>query len=126
MKDVKVSVIIVKVSVIIPVYNVEEYLVKCLESVVNQTLQDIEIICVNDGSTDNSYEILKQYAKLDKRIILVDKENEGASAARNTGMQYSRSEYILFLDSDDRLQPETCEVVYNTAITDKSDLVVFK
>ena len=73
----------VKVSIIVPVYNVEEYLVKCLDSLVNQTLKEIEIICINDGSTDNSLEILQAYAQKDSRIIVIDKENEGQGIARN-------------------------------------------
>ena len=78
-----------KVSVIIPVYNVEKYLRECLDSVVNQTLKDIEIICVNDGSTDNSLEILKEYAQKDNRIIVIDKVNEGVSIARNLAVIFS-------------------------------------
>ena len=87
-----------KLSVIIPVYNVAEYLEECLNSVCNQTLTDMEIICVNDGSTDNSGEILRKFVKKDKRIQLIEQENAGLSAARNTGMKYATGEYISALE----------------------------
>ena len=91
-----------KVSVIIPIYNTEKYLRKCLDSVCNQTLSDIEIICVNDCSTDNSLEILEEYASKDNRIKLIDfKENKGAAVARNAGIDEAKGEYIGFVDSDD-------------------------
>jgi len=78
-----------KISVIIPVHNSEPYLKKCLDSIINQTLSEIEIICVNDGSTDNSLEILKGYAENDERVKIIDQENRGQGAARNTGMDYA-------------------------------------
>jgi len=115
-----------KISIIVPVYNVEEYLVKCLDSLVNQTLKDIEIICINDGSTDFSPDILQCYAKKDSRIKVIDKENEGVSAARNTGLDAATGDYILFVDSDDWIDQTTCEQVYAKIVTDSSDLVVFK
>lgn len=90
-----------KVSIIVPVYNVEKYLPRCLDSLVNQTLKDIEIICVNDGSTDGSLAILQQYAAKDKRIKIIDKENEGAEAARNNALDIASGKYISFVDSDD-------------------------
>ena len=90
-----------KVSVIVPVYNVEKYLPHCLDSLVNQTLKDIEIICVNDGSTDGSLAILQRYAAKDKRIKIIDKENEGAEAARNNALDTASGTYIAFVDSDD-------------------------
>ena len=90
-----------KVSVIIPVYNVEKYLKQCLDSVVNQTLKDIEIICVNDGSTDNSLEILEEYAQKDNRIIIISQENQGQSVARNIALEKATGEYVGFVDSDD-------------------------
>ena len=89
-----------KISVIIPVYNVEKYLSECLDSVISQTLKDIEIICVNDGSTDNSLQILKEYASKDTRIKIIDKENEGQGYARKVGLDVANGEYILFCDSD--------------------------
>lgn len=90
-----------KISVIIPVYNVEKYLAECLTSVVNQTFKDIEIICVNDGSTDNSPKILKEFAQKDSRIRIINQENQGLSAARNTGLDVATGEYVSFIDSDD-------------------------
>lgn len=113
-----------KVSVIIPVYNVEEYLRQCLDSIVNQTLKEIEIICVNDGSTDNSHQILTEYAQKDKRIIIINKENEGLGAARNTGMAYATGEYIGFVDSDDWVKLEAYEKFYKNAKTQNSDMVM--
>jgi len=104
-----------KVSVIIPVYNVEEYLRECLDSVVNQTLQDIEIICVNDGSPDNSLAILEEYAKKDERIRIINKENGGVSSARNCAIPLVQGEYIGFVDSDDWIDLDFYEKLYNTA-----------
>lgn len=114
-----------KVSVIIPVYNTEKYLRKCLDSVCNQTLSDIEIICVNDCSTDYSLEILKEYASKDDRIKLIDfKENKGAAVARNTGIDEAKGEYIGFVDSDDFIDLDFYEKLYNKAI--ESDVEVVK
>lgn len=90
-----------KISVIIPVYNVEKYLCECLDSVINQTLQDIEIICINDGSKDGSLDILKEYAKNDNRIVLIDKENEGVGKTRNVGIDKASGEFVCFIDPDD-------------------------
>ncbi len=90
-----------KISVIIPVYNAEKYLKECLDSVVNQTLTDIEVVCVNDGSTDGSLRILKEYKNKDSRFILIDKKNEGVGKARNDGINKSSGEFIVFMDSDD-------------------------
>jgi glycosyltransferase involved in cell wall biosynthesis len=90
-----------KVSVIIPVYNVEAYLRQCLDSVVNQTLKDIEMICVDDGSTDSSAEILKEYAKKDERIRVLTQSNSGAGAARNAGLVSAKGKWLYFLDGDD-------------------------
>lgn len=90
-----------KVSVIIPVYNVEKYLRECLDSIIGQSLKDIEIICVNDGSTDGSMAILEEYSQKDDRIIIVNQENSGAGAARNNGLQYAKGKYLSLLDGDD-------------------------
>ena len=98
-----------KYSVIIPVYNTEKYLEQCLESVINQTLKDIEIICVNDGSTDNSLNILQEYQAKDNRIKIINQENSGAGKARNTGIENSNCEYLYFLDSDDYIEPNALE-----------------
>ena len=91
----------IKVSVIIPVYNVEQYLRPCLDSVLNQTLKNIEIICIDDGSTDDSLKILMEYAEKDNRITILKQKNKGAGVARNYGMSIATGEYFLFLDSDD-------------------------
>ena len=112
------------VSIIIPVYNVSNYLKTCLESVINQTYKELEIICINDGSTDNSLEILKEYASKDKRIIIIDKKNAGVSAARNDGIEKSNGEYIFCMDSDDYIDSDFIEVFYNNAEKNHSDLVV--
>ena len=115
----------IKVSVIIPVYNTENYLRACLDSVVNQTLRDIEIICVNDGSTDNSLSILKEYAQKDSRIVLINQKNAGVSAARNNAIAVAKGEYLAFLDSDDWFEPDAMEVAYSKISQDKTDVVVF-
>lgn len=112
------------ITVIIPIYNVEQYLRNCLESVVNQTFADLEIICINDGSTDNSIRILKEYQKKDKRIIIIDKKNEGVSAARNDGIEKARGEYLFCIDGDDYIDKDFFEIFYNNAKENDSDLVV--
>ena len=91
----------VKVSIIVPIFNVDKYLEACLDSLICQTLKDIEIICVNDGSTDNSLEILNQYQGKEKRLKIFSQENKGVSAARNLGLQIAKGDYILFVDADD-------------------------
>ncbi|MDR2007402.1 MAG: glycosyltransferase [Alphaproteobacteria bacterium] len=115
-----------KISVIIPVYNVEIYLEKCLQSVINQTLSDIEIICINDGSTDNSSDILKKYEAIDKRIILINQENQGVATARNIGLQKATTPYIMFVDSDDWLELNAAEVMYKAITENNCDLVQAK
>ena len=99
----------IKVSIIIPVYNAAEFLPKCLDSCLNQTLQEIEIICIDDGSTDNSLEILNQYAQKDDRIIVLHQENQRQAIARNNGMKIARGFFIEFVDADDWIEPDTCE-----------------
>lgn len=116
----------VKVSVIVAVYNAEKYLKQCMDSIVGQTLKDIEIICVNDGSTDNSYEILKEYQQIDSRVKIINKENGGAGAARNDGLKYATGEYLSFLDSDDFFEPDMLESAYNAACAYNSDIVLFE
>lgn len=101
-----------KVSVIIPIYNAEQYLRACLDSVVGQTLQDIEIICINDGSTDGSLTILEEYASKDARLHIISKKNEGLVAARKTGVLFANSEYIGYVDSDDWVEPDMFEKMY--------------
>ena len=110
-----------KICVIVPVYNVEEYLAKCLDSVINQTYKNLEIICVNDGSTDSSAKILDEYAKKDCRIKIINQKNQGLSAARNTGMSNCTSEYVYFLDSDDYIAPETIDLLYIEMIRNDAD-----
>ena len=95
------------VSIIIPVYNVEKYLRRCLDSVLGQTFPDWEAICVNDGSPDGSRAIVEEYAKADPRFILYDKPNGGLSDARNFGLSKAGGEYVVFLDSDDFIHPQT-------------------
>lgn len=112
----------IKISVIIPVYNVEQYLRECLDSIVNQTLKDIEIICVNDGSTDNSLAILEEYANKDGRIKIINKENGGPSAARNCAIALAQGEYIGFVDSDDWIDLDFYEKLYNTAKKYNADI----
>ena len=102
-----------KLSVVVPIYNVEQYLKKCLDSIVNQTLADIEIICVNDGSTDNSLDIINEYAKNDNRIVVINKKNSGLGAAYNSGLEIAKGEYIGFVEPDDYISPNMYEELYN-------------
>lgn len=113
------------VSIIIPIYNVEKYLRRCLDSVLNQTFSDWEAICVNDGSPDNCMEILKEYCAKDSRFKIVDKKNGGLSDARNAGMKVATGEYVLYLDSDDFIHPQTLEISMFLAKRDASDIVSF-
>ena len=113
-----------KVSVIVPVYNVENYIDKCLESLVNQTLEDLEIIIVNDGSTDNSDSIIKKYIeKYPDKIVYLAKNNGGLSDARNFGLPYAKGDYVAFLDSDDYVENNIYKDMYELAIKENSDLV---
>ncbi len=116
-----------KISVIVPVYNVEKYLSECLDSIVNQTLKNIEIICLNDGSTDNSLSILQKYASKDKRIKIIDKENEGLGYTRKVGLDIAKGKYVLFCDSDDYYAELTAfEELYNYIEKMKVDVVIFE
>lgn len=114
-----------KVSIIIPVYNVEQYLAQCLESVIQQTYSNLEIICVNDGSTDRSLEIVERYLEKDNRISVISQKNGGLSAARNTGIQKATGDYIQFLDSDDLLESNAIAQLVNTARKNKLDILLF-
>ncbi|MDD2413500.1 MAG: glycosyltransferase [Bacteroidales bacterium] len=113
-----------KISIIIPVYNIEKYIAACLDSLINQTLKDIEIICVNDGSTDHSLEILNEYAENDERLIIKDQINQGVSAARNFGLRVASGEFIMFVDSDDWVDKRISEELYNSAKGENADCVM--
>ena len=114
-----------KVSIILPIYNVEDYLSRCLESLINQTLLDIEIIGVNDGSKDHSADILRQYMALDSRIQMIDKENGGTASARNAGLDAASGEMIFFLDPDDYVAKNACERIYEEHLSYGADIIVF-
>ena len=101
-----------KISIIVPIYNVEKYLERCINSLINQTYKNIEIILVNDGSTDNSLIICEKYKNIDSRIILVNKENGGLSDARNVGIDNSSGNYITFIDSDDYIDDDYVYTLY--------------
>ncbi|WP_069592857.1 glycosyltransferase family 2 protein [Methanosphaera sp. WGK6] len=117
----------IKVSVIIPIYNTEQYLEQCLKSIEQQTLTDIEIICIDDCSTDSSLNILKNHAQKDKRIIILqNKENDGAGYSRNIGLDNAKGKYIMFVDSDDYLDLETLEYCFNKSEEQNLDLLMFK
>lgn len=113
------------ISIIVPVYNVESFLPQCLDSLVDQTMREIEIICVNDGSPDNSLSILKEYAEKDNRIVVIDQPNSGVSIARNAALKHVSGEYYMFVDSDDWLDSETCKVAYNYAMQNHADCLMF-
>lgn len=112
------------ISVIVPIYNVENELDRCLDSIINQTYQNLEIILVNDGSTDNSKSICDEYLKKDNRIIYIEQKNQGLSAARNTGILKAKGDYYIFIDSDDYINLNFVLELYKTLITNKSDISV--
>ena len=115
----------VKLSLIIPCYNVEEYLPKCLDSIVNQTLDGVEAICINDGSPDNCLKILKDYQKkYGDKIVIIDKKNEGVWRGRKDGIKKAKGEFIGFVDSDDYVLPDFAEKLYNAAIKNNADIAV--
>ena len=113
-----------KVSIIVPIYNVEEYLPKCLDSLINQTFKDIEIWAISDGSPDNSASIIKKYAKKDKRIKCIEKENGGYGSVLEYAIKNIKTEYFLICDPDDWLKEDAIEILYNLAINNKVDLVI--
>ena len=113
------------VSIIVPVYNVEQYLSKCLDSIINQTYLNLEIICVNDGSTDNSLAILRNYQLNDDRIKIIDKQNEGVSRARNSALEIASGMYTMFVDADDWIELNTCEIVVREAKKGNYDVVIW-
>lgn len=114
-----------KVSIILPIYNVERFLPTCLDSVINQTYKNTEIICVDDSSPDGSAQIVKDYMQKDSRIKLISQKNTGLSGARNTGIKNAGGEYIMFLDSDDWIDPETCETSVKEMQKESADLVMW-
>lgn len=116
----------IKVSVIVPIYNSEKHLTKCLNSLIKQTLKEIEIICINNGSDDNSLSILKRFSKKDHRLRIINIPKSNAGVARNKGISLSLGEYLSFVDSDDFCLPNMLEKSYNTAKKNKSDIVIFE
>ncbi len=116
---------VLKFSIVIACYNGKKYLSKCLDSVINQTLKDIEIICVNDGSTDGSLEILKEYSKKDKRIKIIDQKNQGLSCSRNNAMQIAKGTYVFFLDADDWIKEDTLDILYANLRLDNLDMLSY-
>lgn len=113
----------IKFSIIIPVWNLEPYISRCLDSIIAQTYRNIEIICINDGSTDNSLNILQEYAERDNRIKIIDQENQGVSVARNNGIDAASGDYLLFVDGDDYVDTRMCEVLNGKV--ENYDLVFF-
>lgn len=113
-----------KVSVVVPIYNAGKKLHKCIKSILKQTFEDFELILVNDGSTDESLEICKKYRETDKRIIVINKENEGSIATRNIGVNASTTSYVMFVDADDWIETKTIEVLFNEAIQNDLDIAV--
>lgn len=114
----------IKVSIIVPVYNTAKYLHQCLDSIKNQSLREIEIICINDGSVDNSLEILNGYAKEDSRFIILSQKNQGQATARNKGIQISNGQFIGFVDSDDFIEHTMFEKLYKNATENNSDITM--
>ncbi len=116
----------IKVSVIMPVYNAAAFLHQCLDSVINQTLQEIEIICIDDGSRDDSLAILEAYAKKEPRMQVLRQENAGAGAARNKGLAVAKGAYLSILDADDFFEPDMLEKAYEKAVETRAQIVVFR
>ena len=114
------------VSIIIPVYNVEKYLARCLDSVLSQTFKDFEVICINDGSPDSCARILEDYAKKDRRVKIITQQNQGQAAARNKGLALARGEFIYFVDSDDFIHPQLLEIALYFIKNNNADWVTFK
>lgn len=113
------------ISIIVPVYNVADYLPQCLDSLVSQTYRDIEIICVNDGSTDRSLAILEEYTGRDERISVVNRENKGISASRNEALSLAKGEWVMFVDSDDWIDEDACRTALDAAYAFNADLVMW-
>ena len=115
-----------KISVLIPVYNAKEYLNESISSILNQTFEDIELICVNDGSKDNSLDILNDFASKDSRVRVIDKENGGCGSARNRALEEACGEFVYFFDPDDLVEENAFELAYESAVKNASDMVIFK
>lgn len=113
-----------KISIIVPVYNAEKYIDRCIESIINQSFDSIEIIAINDGSTDESLNILKKYEKNDRRIKVIAQTNSGVSSCRNKGIEQAKGEYIAFVDSDDWIDINMIEIMYKKAISNNSDIIM--
>ena len=114
----------VAISIVIPVYNIGKYLGTCLDSLINQTFEDFEAICVNDGSKDDSLKILEEYSKKDSRIKIITQENGGSGSARNNGLSLAQGKYVQFLDGDDYFEPEMLEKLFNLAEKHQEDIAV--
>ncbi len=113
-----------KISVIIPIYNLESLISICLDSILRQTFKDIEVICVDDQSSDASLSVIRSYAARDKRVKVITQENKGPGGARNRGLDEATGDYILFVDGDDYLEDDYCEKIYQAAIKHQADMVV--
>ena len=114
-----------KISVVVPVFNVEDYLCACIESIINQSFRDLEIILVNDGSTDSSLDICNTFSARDQRITVINQKNTGLSGARNSGIKAARGEYILFVDSDDFVAANSLKVVCDAISSNKAEIYEF-
>ena len=113
-----------KISIIVPVYKTETYLRQCIDSLINQTFQDIEIILVDDGSPDNSPAICDEYAAKDQRIKVIHKQNAGVSEARNSGIDAAKGDFLMFVDSDDWMEIDGCDILYNEYLQTGADTVI--
>ena len=116
----------IKISAIIPVYNAEKYLEQCIESILTQSLKEFELICVNDGSSDGSLEILNNYAKKDRRVKVINQKNQGAAVARNIGIENSRGKYLSILDADDFFDTEMFSKAFDKIEEVQADIIVFR
>ena len=113
------------ISIIVPVYNTENFLEKCLNSIIDQTFTNWQAICINDGSSDSSLKILQHYAQKDKRFVIINQENNGVSAARNVGLKAATGKYIMYLDSDDIIHPNCMEIALKTITDTQTDVCDF-
>ena len=114
-----------KLSIIIPIYNVEKYIPQCLDSILNQSFKDLEVICVNDGSSDDSLSVLQSYKAKDDRVLIIDKKNEGSGVARNTALAIAKGDYVYFVDGDDWLEDGALEKIVAKAEELNTDILIF-